>query len=63
MIEITHLGLVDEFCQRDIRMRTIDVYSLEPTSGSVLESEAEEVTDVRWGAPSELDDKGRSEIS
>lgn len=44
-------------------MGAVDVYSLEPASGPVLEAEAEEITYVRWGTPTELDDEGRGKVS
>lgn len=58
---ITDLSTIDELGQRDISIVAEDVDILE-LAGSVPESDAEEVTDIRGRAAAELDSHGRGEV-
>lgn len=54
----TYLGAVDEFGEGDVSVVAKDVNVFESSGGTVLESDAEEVTDVGGRATAELDSNG-----
>ncbi len=53
-----HLGAVDEFGQGDVRVVAKDVDVLEVAGGSVLDLEAEEVSDIGGRAAAEFNGEG-----
>ena len=58
----SYLGAVDELGQRDVCVVAKDVDVLPVASGSVLEAESEEVTDIGGRATAELDSQSRAVV-
>jgi hypothetical protein len=57
------LSTVDELSERDFLLTVLEhMEGLEVVGGSVLEAEAQEVTEIGWLATPELDDEGAGKV-
>jgi len=62
-IDNAHLCAIDELSEGDVSVVTENVNILEITGSSILELDAQEVTDIRRGATAKFDGKGGGVVS